>query len=228
MKKMKRLAAALLALAMFLGAGAALAEVPERGSVLNVREISAKEDALAYAKEIWQLDFLGADISGIPEDAWTVDGGVDEGFWTVTAETGDDSEMQCMFAPDGAVKYVSNLPGSVALAVEEDFSSIEEEDEDAAVAVRDEIDAKFLYPFLKTVNPGLYDVYLETYPEAPLHDVLTHYNGTLVTEDGSFNLSYSETWEFDEYRMKYIMQTSPEYRIVYFDAECSVFEGGNG
>ena len=65
MKKMRRLAAALLALAMFLGAGAALAEVPERGSVLNVREISAKEDALAYAKEIWQLDFLGADISGI-------------------------------------------------------------------------------------------------------------------------------------------------------------------
>ncbi len=232
--KTNRLTAMILALVMLLCCGTAAAEgqVPVHSSTLDIREIRTSEEAQAYAKEIWQMDYLGVNVSEIPAEHWlVVDGGWDEGFWSVILER-TEGDLEVTFDTAGCVIYLSNVEGSWIGLTEDEFfnpeSEGEDEDEDADVEFRNQLDLNLEHPFLVTVNPSLFDAYMELYPTGVNHDFLTHYNGTWKDGEDAWNLNYTESYNGDEYRMKFIVQISPVIRIVYFDTQCSVFEGGNG
>ena len=69
MRNMKKIIAWMLGLIMLLGLGAAagesaLPEIPEFQGTLDTRPIASEEEAIAYAKEILALDFIGVDAAG--------------------------------------------------------------------------------------------------------------------------------------------------------------------
>ena len=227
---MNRIIAMILTMVMLLCCGAAAeGEVPEFSSALNVREIRTTEDAQAYAKEIGQLDYLGTDVSEIPETDWlVVEGGWDEGFWSVILER-SEGDLEISFETDGSLTYLSNLEGGWFGRTEDDFlENGDPEDGEQEVEFRNRLDLNLEQPFLAAVNPETFRAYKEFYPTGISHEFLTHYNGTWKDGENAWNLNYSEVYNGDEYRMKIIVQVEPVIRIVYFDAFCSVYEGGNG
>lgn len=228
---MRKLIATILAAVMLLCCSMAAAEneVPEFSSALNVREIRTTEEAQAYAKEIWQLDYLDVDVSEIPETDWlVVDGGWDEGFWTVILER-REGDLELSFETDGSLTYLSNLEGDWVDKTEDDFLIFDvEKDEEEDVNFRNMLDLRLEQPFLAAVNPATFRAYKEFYPTGISHEFLTHFNGTWQDGENAWNLNYSEAYNGHEYRMKIVVQIAPVIRIVCFDAFCSVYEGGNG
>ena len=245
MRNMKRTVAWILGLVMLLGLGTAAAEskmpeIPTFQDVLNVRPIGSEEEAIAYAKEIWALDYLGMDF----DIAWYEADRYEEDCWVVYAMDGSDDEAYCygdvMFDLNGNVVRVENTSSGVfEVLIEAESNEMDEnqeivvpEDDDAWAEWRTMLDKKLEFPFLETANPDIYAEYVSLYPTDEVnHDTLTHYYDTYTDsydETLVFNLNYSEYYRDETWRIKYAVQISPVIRIVYFDVYTDAEEGGNG
>ena len=237
MKKAFALVLSLCFLFMLLPACAegALPEIPACSGRLDTRYIATGEEAVAYAKEVWALDYLGTDLT---KAEFRVDDWGDN-IWHVLAYL-DETYLELAFEGDGQVTYINNLDSgwfAVAPALEEadpeDLPPEDSENEEALTKWRKDLDRKMLYPFLETVNPLLYDEYTSLWPVEPgsAGEFLTHFNGA-VSDDYygpvTFELHYSEYYMDEKYRIKIGVQTFPVIRIVYFDVFCDAEEGGNG
>lgn len=237
MKKALALMLSLCFLSVLLPACAegGLPEIPDFAGQLETRYIASEEEAIAYAKEVWALDYLGMDLSGLEfrVDDWG------DNLWHVLARL-DGESLELAFEGDGQVTFVNNMVSgwyAVAPALEEadpeDLPPETAADENALTAWRKEMDRKLLYPFLETVNPLLYDEYTSLWPVEPgtPGECLAHFNGS-VSDDYygpvTFELHYSETYMDERFRIKIGVQTFPVIRIVYFDVFCDPEEGGNG
>ena len=234
MRKMKKVILWMLGLALLMSCSAAAEsarpEIPVFSGVLNTRPIETEEEAIAYAEEFWALDYVGMDMTGAVYE--TSDWGDD--FWHITTQVGDRF-VELAFDRDGNVLYVENIySGWSDIAhvfdEEEDPELTEpEDDSDGAAAWRDLLDERLEYPFLKAVNPALYEEYTAWYPiDESWNKTLGHYNGTWVEGDAAYDLYYSESYSEDTFRIKMGVQTRPVIRIVFFDIFCDAMEGGNG
>ena len=240
---MKKMVAWILALAMLLcfGAAAAEGEVPDYTSELNLREIASEDDAIAFAKEFWAMDYVREDLTGAEFTVKPLDD--DSEYWCVTAVLPGGKALDLAFEGDGSVVCLDNSASGWAEAEEEDVSGEEEEDEpdeegaydegaepDEFVLFRENLDRKLEFPFVREVNPRLYETYVEEYPiDEGNNEFLTHYYGTLAAGDSEFDVNYSEAFmDGDSVRMKIVVQTKPVIRIVYFDSSRDAEEGGNG
>ena len=243
---MKKGIAWVLGMILLLSFGAAAAEsippiVPVFEGTLNVRPIETEEEAIAYAKEIWALDYLGMDfeISYYEADHY------EEDCWVVYAMDGPDDGDYCygdvMFDLDGNVVRVENASSGVFEVLneaggEEEMQANEDicpvEDPDTWSDWRTLLDKELEYPFLETVCPGVYEEYVALYPlDEVNNDTLTHYNGTAVDSydnANQFNVNYSESYRDGTWRIQVVVQISPVIRIVYFDVYVDAEEGGNG
>lgn len=237
MSQTKRITAWILGLVMLAACGAAagegaLPEIPAFRGTLDVRYISTEEEAIAYAKEIWALDYLGLDLSGaeFQVDDWG------DSLWHVLAHSGD-GYLEMGFDREGGLVSLDNIEcgwSDAAPALEAgELDPAAQRDDDEAVAWRHELDGQLMYPFLKAVNPLVCDEYTVLHTAKGTNDnLLTHYNGTArearAGGDAAFELYYSESYRDAKYRVKIGVQTEPVVRIVYFDVFCDANEGGNG
>jgi len=245
MKRMKKMAAWLLGFVMLLHFGAAAAEsglpeIPEFSGKLNIRPIATEEEAIAYAKEIWALDYIGMDF-GI--SFWEANR-FEENLWVVYAMDGEDEGDYCygdvMFDMDGNVVLFENASSGFFEVVneaesyetDENAEVVIPENEDERAAWHDEMDRKTEYPFLAAVCPSVWEEYTALYPAGEAgNEFLTYYYGTYTDSYDSqimFDLDYSECYRDGTWRIKYGVQTSPVVRIVYFDVYTDAEEGGNG
>ena len=247
MRNMKKIVAWILGLVMLLGLGLAAAEttntlpeIPTFEGTLNVRPIGSEAEAIEYAKEFWALDYMGMDLS----DAIFVAEPWEEGTWIVYAMDSADEGAYCFgdvaFDFNGNVILAENASSGVFEVLNESGESEASMDaeilfsatEDDMVTWRENLDRKVQYPFLAEVNPQLYEEYTGLYPiEEGNNEFLTHYNNTFVDSyDNSniFDLNYSEQFMEETFCIKYVIQTSPVVRVVYFDAYTDAEEGGNG
>lgn len=233
MKKtgMKKFCALILGLAVILCLGSAAAEgapveVPHFSSVLQVREIGSADEALAYAKEFWQMDYMGVDVSAIPAEAWSVTD--NESYWSVIADLPEGS-LDLYIEFDGSISYAANWAGEWFNAGESDYTcepiDEPEEKEEADVRLRQDVDALCEFPFLAAVNPPACKAYVADHTD---QDGLTHYMGTFHGEKGDYNLDYSEFYDNKTYSIRFVVQVAPTIRILYFDPYCTSEEGGNG
>lgn len=243
MRNMKKLVAWILGLVMLLGLGAAAAEnplpeIPTFTGTLNVRPITTAEEAEAYAREFWALDYVGVELGDAPlevlqepteeDDTWLVEVQLEDGFADVA------------FNSQGNVAYMENMASgwsdpSAAEAEEEEVTgedeavTDDEATEDALVEWRGTLDRKVEYPFLAEVNPAVYEEYTALYPvNEGNNEYLTHYYDTYTLTNGEFDLNYSELYSDGTFRIKIVVQTKPVVRIVFFYIYCEPDEGGNG
>ena len=249
MRNMKKLIAWMLGLIMLLGLGAAagesaLPEIPEFQGTLDTRPIASEEEAIAYAKEILALDFIGVDAAGTDytvSEFWK-----GENCYQVDVNLGGNGNLMVAFDPEGNVVYFENsacgfyyiLEATEWEDEEEEAGGEEEaddEDETEIVAWRETLDRRVEYPFLAEVNPKVYEIYTREYPiDEGNNEFLVHYYGTYEDADNVFgdfavfDLNYSEYYDNQTYRIKVGVQTEPVIRIVFFDVFCDPEEGGNG
>lgn len=233
---MKKTIAWILGLIMLLGLGmaageSALPEIPAFEGTLNVRPVTTAEEAVAYAREFWALDYLGMDMTDAAYEC--VDQGDD--LWHVQARVGEEL-LELTFDRDGNVLRAENIGSGwtdIAPALEageQPVPETSEEEELAAVNWRETLDRMVEYPFLSEVNPAVYEQYTTQYPiNEGSNEYLAHYSGTYNAGDGKeFDLNYSEVYGEGSFRIKIGVQTRPVLRIVFFDAQCEAEEGGNG
>ena len=244
MRKMKKIVAWILGLVMLAGIGlaageSALPEIPSFQGTLEVRPIATEEEAIAYAKEILALDYIGVNAEGASftvSEFWN-----GEGCYQVDVNLNGNGNLVLAFDPEGNVIYLENSASGFYYLVEaaeaEEAANEERDDDDDTdeVAWRENLDRMVQYPFLAEVNPVIYEKYIAEYPlEEGNNEFLTHYYGTY--EDGDnvfgdfavFDLDYSETYMDGAFRIKIGVQTEPVVRIVFFDVFCDPEEGGNG
>ena len=219
----------------------ALPEIPAFQGALNVRPIASEEEAIAYAKEIWALDYLGMDF---PIEYYEAER-PEQDCWVVYAKDGPDEGDYCygdvMFDLEGNVIVVENASsGAIEVINEaaggetnESEAAVSPEDDDARAEWREMLDRKLMYPFLAEVCPRVYEEYTALRPirEGTSDEFLTHYDSTYVDSYDNtrvFDLNYSEAYQDDTWRIRIIVQTSPVIRIVCFDAYTDAEEGGNG
>ena len=242
---MKKLVCWMLAAMMLLGIGAAIGEdaapeIPVFEGTLDVRPITSEEEAIAYAKEILALDYVGVDAADAEytvSEFWQ-----GENCYQVDVNLGGKGNMVLAFDPEGNVVYLDNstcgftyLAEAAAYEEEEEAPEMTEEEEADAVSLRENLDRLVEYPFLSEVNPAVFEKYIAEYPiQEGNNEFLTHYYDTYADKDNVFgenavfDLNYSEAYDGMTYRIKIGIQTSPVIRIVYFDVFCNPEEGGNG
>ena len=240
MRLMKKVAAWILALMLLQGLGVAageveLPEIPVFEGTLDVRAIGTSEEAIAYAREICALDYLGLAAAGT--DCEVYDWGDD--VWHILIHCGEEY-VELAFDKGGNLVYLDNIGSgwsAVSPALDDEAEDgVDESEEEAEKAVewRKELDRRLEFPFLVHVNPMVFQEYLEQHPiiAGSSSEFLTHYNGTVTDTwnnvDVAFNLHYSESYRDASVRIKLGVQTAPVVRIVYFEAFCDAEEGGNG
>ena len=219
MRNMRKGIALILALVQVLSFSITLAEgtapdIPGFHGTLNVRPIGSEEEAIAYAREIWAMDYLGMDFAIAYYDADRFE----EDFWIVEN------------ASSGVFEVINEAEND-----ETDENGKEEGpyDSDAWAEWRDMLDRKVMYPFLEEANPVLYQEYAALYPmgENSINDFLGRYERTFVDSYDSrnvFDLYYSQSYRDETWCIRIVVQTSPVIRIVEFDIYADAEEGGNG
>ncbi len=242
---MKKIVAMVLGLVMLLGIGAAagesaLPEIPVFEGTLEVRPVAGEEEAIAYAKEILALDYIGVDASNAEytvSEFW-----LGENCYQVDVNLGESGNIMVAFDPEGNLVYLENAGCGFYYIFEaaqyEEYAEPDnsiEVDETEIVAWRELLDRRVEYPFLAEVNPQVYEEYTMEYPISEgNNEFLTHYDGTyadtdnIFGENAVFDLKYSEVYNGGLYRIKIAVQTAPVIRIVFFNVFCEPEEGGNG
>ena len=226
MKAFAKMLALILALLLAAGAAAAesaLPEIPVFASELETRMIETEEDAVAYAQEFWSLDFMGADFTG---GEWLAEEMEEDEEWFVTA-IGDECVLELVFGRDGGIHYADDNRSGWDMAESVDPEEVPDTDED--IEWRTRLTELAEVPFLRMVNPSVYEDYCRDHPDyAEGDDQLTGFGDLLRNGENEFIVNYSDTYQDGSFRMRFVIQVSPVIRIVDFNAFCDPLEGGNG
>lgn len=112
---MKKLLALLMLFMLLCSSGYAqeLPDIPEITPV-SMRPVASSEDAIAYAKELWQYDFIAGYREGLN---WRADwiGGLYE-IYADDAETGERA-LSLAVSPDGQIVYLLNAESGARRAL---------------------------------------------------------------------------------------------------------------
>ena len=97
-------------------------------------------------------------------------------------------------------------------------------------AWREAIDLRIIEPFVRSFNPkAMADCLRDVNVNYDHKIFFTGYHGTFEKEGQQFLWFYTDAYRDRSVRMKFVVQTAPVMRIVYFDAELeATAEGGNG
>ena len=161
-------------------------------SEIEARPIQSQEDAIAYAKTLWQSDYLAQDIDGM---RWGVEKSGD--IYYITADN-DTQKLQVHFGADGVVTYLRNgfSKFDYGFPTQDDY----EDQEDLC---------QYLLNFVDALHPGDSDR-IEAF----------HYEGELAHNSSSF-ISYigytfaRDETEQDTYSL-FVVQISPVIRVVNY------------
>ena len=204
---------------------AVMTEVPAYSSALAHRALPDAEAAVAYAKEIWAMDYLAAgDLSGA---AWSARL-TDAGHWLVTAAVGGNaSALYLDMTGEGRVCALMNRLSGWNAA--EDLTDVYDPDREAALTGWREQISFMTERFAETLNPGDTDAYRAAHPDGhATGNSYTFYHCMMRCGDEEFLCSYTELLPLSGTKNKYIIQTAPVVRVVYFDSYTDAAEGGNG
>ena len=201
----------------------ALPEVPEYSFQTEQTSFSDSEAALKYAQELCGADyFQNGDLT---KAYWSI-AEMEYGSYTAEAEQ-DGTMLSLLIGPDGSLRRYDN--GFSHWTEAEEVFTYDGRNE-AEETRREQIDLRIIEPFVRTFNPAAMD--------ACLRDVtvnydskifFTGYHGTFEKDQNQFLWFYTDAYQDRSIRMKFVVQTAPVMRVVYFDAELeATAEGGNG
>ena len=201
-----------------------LPDIPTPISELEHEAISSPGEAVAYAQKIADMDSLSIDW---PDQlSWTAV--LQEDRYEVTGtrkDAPDRPAVSLLFDIHGQVLRIENH--ETALDQSEAFYS-EELDTDLYLAWREEL-SFMVWSFEEHLNPGA-----TMLTESELREQMayghayTGYDSTRVAGGERFEVFYGTLHREPTHKVKYIIQTAPEVRIVLRDGTVDPMEGGNG
>ena len=198
-------------------------EVPQYTGKLEARAITKEEEAIACAKEIWALDYLQA--GDLEAAEWEVQ---EEGdTWNVIAFLpGEAQTMKVLLRKDGAVLRVYNGVSGWEDAREVSTEGFETDLHDLW---RGALSIRLMEGFAEAVNEGSTEYYHATNPGAYDNGIYyTGFDSMLADGDQLFMNYYTEPNEDRTARTRFVVQVLPVTRIVFFNTQVPVEEGGNG
>ncbi len=200
-KKGLALTAALVACMALAGAFATAEYIPmpeilkinPSGAGIEARQITSEEEAIAYAKVLWQSEYLAEDIAGL-------DWGVEEidGVYYVTASN-EDFALIAHFGGDGVVSYLHN-----GLSRYDYASPTQEDVEDQKQEI-----TQYLLNFVDALRPGDSDRI-----EAFHFESETAYTDQFYVTFIGYTYAQNET-QIDTYSL-FVVQISPVVRVVNY------------
>ena len=198
-------------------------EVPEYTGKLESRAIAGEEEAIAYAKEIWALDYLQA--GDLSRAEWEV---LEEGdtYSVAALLPGEAQTMKVLFRKDGTVLRVSN-----GVSGWEDARTISPDAyaTDGHDRWREVLSIRVMEGFAEAVNEGSTDAYHAMNPADYSNGVyFTGYDSVLAEGNNLYMNFYTDPNEERTARTRFMVQVLPVTRIVLFDTLVPVEEGGNG
>ena len=199
-------------------------ELPDFQGQVTPRTLSDEADYIAYAQEVWGLDYMG--IGSMEDYSWTVLPGV-ENRTIVTGEVpGQEETTRLVLETDGNgwIYRMQNLGTG-----EQDAEIFYTESWSSSV-----LDDKpgFCLAFMESLNPGnekAKQMRTESNPEVGLYN--PGFGGFGVAGDNYFLLYYSDPiWSEEERlsRIKFVYQIYPVRRFVEYNELIDPMEGGNG
>ena len=202
-----------------------LPEIPVPESRLTHRSIGSVEAAEKYAGEVAAMDALGLET---PERLqWTVIG-PEEGRYHVLGafpESPDHPEISIEFSDAGQVLRLEKCGTTLEDAV---IYESEELDYDYVIQWRTEV-GMMLWRFTENMNPGVTEWTIEELLESIRHGIgFTSYDATLGIGEDRYLVLYGMWHRNPAEKVKYVVQTAPEFRVVLVDSNIDPEEGGNG
>lgn len=199
-----------------------LPDIPWPKQSLKHRNISGLEDAVSYAGEIACLDLLSLENgAGLIWSASVTDSGYE--VLGAAPDFPDKPVFSVLFTESGEVLRLENL--------ETRFSSaepVEEDDSDTSIRWRSEI-SLMLWLFEENLNPGFTKLSDEMLRILRMNGIgYCGYEGTVSSGDQTFYVGYAATHHDAPQKVKYVVQTSPEVRVILRDSTIDPTEGGNG
>ena len=213
----------ILAVSQAAHAETALPEVPEYQNRIEPKELSDPEEALKYVQKLTEADFFQAgDLTGLHWDITEPE----DGAWLAEAER-DGQTLSLYIDSDGSLRRFDNGFSRWEEAEELDPGAMSGE---VYEAWRENIDLRIIEPFVRNFNPAAMDACLQDVKvDYDSKIYFTGYHGTFEKEDQQFLWFYTDAYQNQTVRMKFVVQTLPMMRIVYFDAALdATAEGGNG
>ena len=209
---MKRWIPVLLALALLpVFALAADAEIPQldpSGAGIEARAIGSESDAIAYAKALWESDYLLEDTNGL---TWAVE--ENDGVYFVTA--GDEmNRLAVHFGGDGVVTYLYNGLSHFSDARISPDAQINDPD---ALCM-------YLLDFVDALSPGTSDRIEAFHPQEDVSywqdRTFATFAGYIFSMDGKDGDTYS----------LFTVEVSPRVRVVNYAVgiPLSVLDSGVG
>ena len=104
----------------------------------------------------------------------------------------------------------------------------EELDYDYVIQWRTEV-GMMLWRFTENMNPGATEWTIEELLESIRHGIgFTSYDATLGIGEDRYLVLYGMWHRNPAEKVKYVVQTAPEFRVVLVDSNIDPEEGGNG
>lgn len=201
--------------------------VPEFHDAAAPREITTDEEAAAYAKEIWAMDYMGAgDLSGFE---WIVRPG-DDGHITVWAYDPADVPSNYYYLETDKTGWIYSLRNAASGVEQAKEFWNDGMDGDAWDDLRIKLILTSL-DFAERLNPGnaekIAGIRANNDPEGGRYN--PGYGGSLVSGENVFMAFYSDPLDPERTeRTKFVYQIAPVVRVVVYDETIDPQEGGNG
>ena len=202
-----------------------LPSLPVPESRLSHRPVSSLEEAVAYAREIASMDFLGLtdpdlltwSASLSEENRYDLQG--------ILPDNPDQIVFFISFDREGTVHRLENC--SVSL---KEASILNSDDLDADPVVRWRGEASLLLWFFEeNLNPGITGLSAEQLRTQRLYGIgYAGYDSTLSIGEETFVVTYATLNQDPLQKVKYILQVAPQVRLVLRDGDIDYLEGGNG
>ena len=202
-------------------------EIPEFKDTAVQRDITGDEEAVAYAQEIWKMDFLGAgDLSGFQ---WIVRP-LENGHITVWAYNPEDVPLNYYYLETDETGWIYSLRNAASGVEQAADYWTEKMDGDGW----DKLRVGLIYScldFAERVNPGnagrIAEIREKNDPDHGLYS--PGYGGALISGENVFLTFYSDPLNPDRTeRTKTVFQIEPVVRVVLYDETIDPMEGGNG
>ena len=204
-------------------AEAALPEVPEYSGQTEAAMLSAPEDALKYAQKLCEADYF--QLGDLTDAYWDI-AELEDGAYLAEVEQ-DGATVSLYIEADGSLRRYDNGWSRWEEAEEADTDNMPT---GISEAWREAIDLRIIEPFVRSFNPkAMADCLRDVNVNYDHKIFFTGYHGTFEKEGQQFLWFYTDAYRDRSVRMKFVVQTAPVMRIVYFDAELeATAEGGNG
>lgn len=200
---MKKMILSLLLCLMACTSACAM-EIPEVAEV-RMRAVESADDAIAYAKEIWQYDFIAGYRDGLQWSAQWIDARYE--IYADDAETGERA-LSMAVRPDGRIAYLLNVESGARQAA--DYGTDVYDQDEALLSDMEQFAIEAFDALVPDVNPDQL-VLDSSREESNLEDCYFL----------SFWQTLSRTRDLVEQRFVYV-QIAPQVRVTFWVDEFSL------